>query len=355
MVYQKTNWNPYDETKSEQENIENNAVVTAEKMNHLEDGLVAHENDKSNIHAVTAAQTGAYTKKETDDKFVPKTQTATATQAGILKVIHGLTSADQLSALSAAAGKSLDDKIRNIPIQKISPKPATDLPSTYSVGISITDGTTNLGYPNNWCIVQTVKFDATRATQYCYPMKYLTDNDKLYMRAFGSSSDSWGEWQPIIMGKDVIDNLTSILTNMPLSANQGKTLNDKINIINAKIADTGWVNGTWGTDITSYNSDSSDLIRFRKIGNEVYFKGVAKNTKVLPTGVQVLVKNIPAAFIPSDGLNVYFPVMQGSNKYTWHCALKATDKTLTLERYGSTSIIDVPANQWLPFSGSYPV
>lgn len=121
------------------------------------------------------------------------------------------------------------------------------------------------------------------------------------------------------------------------------------------IEDTGWVNGTWGTGITSYNNDSSDLIRFRKIGNEVYFKGVAKNTKVLPTGVQVLVKNIPAAFIPSDGLNVYFPVMQGSNKYTWHCALKATDKTLTLERYGTTSIIELPVNQWLPFSGSYPV
>lgn len=123
----------------------------------------------------------------------------------------------------------------------------------------------------------------------------------------------------------------------------------------AVIEDTGWVNGTWGTGITSYNSDSSDLIRFRKIGNEVYFKGVAKNTKALPTGAQILVKNIPVAFIPSDGLNVYFPVMQGSNKYTWHCTLKAADKTLTLDRYGSTAIIEVPTNQWLPFSGSYPV
>ena len=316
-----------------------------------------------------------YTKKETDDKFVPKTQTATATQAGILKVIHGLTSTDQLSALSAADGKALDNKISNIPIQKIAPKPATDLPSTYSVGISITDGTTNLGYPNNYCIVETIKYDTTRATQYCFPRQYLVETDKIYIRSFGSSSDSWGEWQTIIMGKDIVHNLTTTATDLPLSAGMGKQLKESVvnTVDNQTIGgiknftampklngadlfeDAGWVNGTWGTDITSFNNDSSNLIRFRKIGNEVYFKGVATNTKVLPIGVQVLAKNIPAEFIPYDGLNVFFPVMQGSNKYTWHCALKATDKTLTLERYGSTSIIEVPLNQWLPFSGSYPV
>jgi hypothetical protein len=320
-----------------------------------------------------------YTKKETDDKFVPKTQTATATQAGIAKVIDSFASTDTLSALSALKGKQLNEKIDSR-IRLISPKPAADIPSTYQEGISIGDGNTALGYPLDTCLIVTIKYNINRIVQYCYPKSYdgAFSAAQPQIRGAGTTQDTWSIWQKIILGKDVVHNVDSISETLPLSAGMGKFINDKANqrvdlTTNQTIGgiknftsmpklngvdlfeDTGWVNGTWGTDITSFNNDSSNLIRFRKIGNEVYFKGVATNTKVLPIGVQVLVKNIPAEFIPSDGLNVFFPVMQGSIKNTWHCALKATDKTLTLERYGTTSIIEVPANQWLPFSGSYPV
>ncbi|BDH82524.1 hypothetical protein [Lactococcus lactis] len=110
MSYDKQTWNKYDELKTEEENIENGAVVTDNRMNHMETGIGdndanlashladknnphkvtaaqvgldkvdnvkqaskvefdSHVNNKSNPHAVTASQVGAYSKSETDTKF----------------------------------------------------------------------------------------------------------------------------------------------------------------------------------------------------------------------------------------------------------------------------------------------
>lgn len=65
MSYEKQTWNKYDDLKTEEENIENGAVVTDNRMNHIEDGigdnntnLALHLADKNNPHKVTAAQVG---------------------------------------------------------------------------------------------------------------------------------------------------------------------------------------------------------------------------------------------------------------------------------------------------------
>lgn len=65
MSYEKQTWNKYDELKTEEENIENGAVVTDNRMNHMETGigdndanLASHLADKNNPHKVTAAQVG---------------------------------------------------------------------------------------------------------------------------------------------------------------------------------------------------------------------------------------------------------------------------------------------------------
>ncbi|WP_394530002.1 pyocin knob domain-containing protein [Lactococcus lactis subsp. lactis] len=65
MSYDKQTWNKYDELKTEEENIENGAVVTDNRMNHMETGigdndanLASHLADKNNPHKVTAAQVG---------------------------------------------------------------------------------------------------------------------------------------------------------------------------------------------------------------------------------------------------------------------------------------------------------
>lgn len=58
MAYEKQTWIPYDDNKTEEQNIQAGAVVTAERINHLEDGLDEHDKDTTNPHKVTKAQVG---------------------------------------------------------------------------------------------------------------------------------------------------------------------------------------------------------------------------------------------------------------------------------------------------------
>ena len=65
MSYEKQTWNKYDDLKTEEENIENGAVVTDNRMNHMESGigdndnnLASHLANTNNPHKVTAAQVG---------------------------------------------------------------------------------------------------------------------------------------------------------------------------------------------------------------------------------------------------------------------------------------------------------
>lgn len=65
MVYEKQTWNKYDDLKSEEENIQNGAVVTDNRMNHIEEGIsdidqgvTLHVSNQDNPHSVTKEQVG---------------------------------------------------------------------------------------------------------------------------------------------------------------------------------------------------------------------------------------------------------------------------------------------------------
>lgn len=58
MAYEKQTWIPYDDNKTEEQNIQDGAVVTAERINHLETGLDEHDKNTTNPHKVTKAQVG---------------------------------------------------------------------------------------------------------------------------------------------------------------------------------------------------------------------------------------------------------------------------------------------------------
>ncbi|MGF2162395.1 hypothetical protein ACQUE0_22290, partial [Enterococcus avium] len=79
MAYEKQTWISYDDNKTEEQNIKDGAVVTAERMNHIEDGVEAqatkiefdaHLDDKENPHEVTAHQVGALTVEETSANVI---------------------------------------------------------------------------------------------------------------------------------------------------------------------------------------------------------------------------------------------------------------------------------------------
>lgn len=65
MSYEKQVWSKYDDLKPEEENIENGAVVTDNRMNHIEEGIEDNSNavenhvaNMSNPHLVTKTQIG---------------------------------------------------------------------------------------------------------------------------------------------------------------------------------------------------------------------------------------------------------------------------------------------------------
>lgn len=79
MAYEKQTWVSYDDNKTEEQNIQNGAVVTAERMNHIENGVEAqatkielknHLEDKENPHEVTAHQVGALTAEESSANVI---------------------------------------------------------------------------------------------------------------------------------------------------------------------------------------------------------------------------------------------------------------------------------------------
>lgn len=105
MSYEKQTWNQYDELKTEEENIKNGAVVTDNRMNHMESGigdndnnLASHLADTNNPHKVTAAQVGLSNvdnvkqaaKTDFDSHVNNKNNphTVTAVQIGLDKVIN---------------------------------------------------------------------------------------------------------------------------------------------------------------------------------------------------------------------------------------------------------------------------
>lgn len=79
MAYEKQTWIPYDDNKTEEQNIQNGAVATAERMNHIENGVEAqatkielknHLEDKENPHEVTAHQVGTLTAEESSANVI---------------------------------------------------------------------------------------------------------------------------------------------------------------------------------------------------------------------------------------------------------------------------------------------
>ena len=69
MVYTKQSWVEYDENLSEQQNIEVGAVVTSNKLNHMESGIDAESKKVSDIE-LTLKNLSYYTQLEVDEMLI---------------------------------------------------------------------------------------------------------------------------------------------------------------------------------------------------------------------------------------------------------------------------------------------
>ena len=125
-----------------------------------------------------------------------------------------------------------------------------------------------------------------------------------------------------------------------------------------KIKDTGWITvNTFFNGCTHYGASSK--VRVRQYGNVVSIIGTIGNSKVLSTkstgnGLPVVeMFKLPDEIeVPMEDIRF---VQQGSGINRFSLSIDYNARTVNIERYGTTSLIDVPANQWLNVTCSYLV
>lgn len=130
MTYEKQTWNKYDDLKTEEENIQNGAVVTDNRMNHMEEGIstidleiTSHESNKTNPHSVTKEQVGLSnvsnygiateaeaTAGTSDEKYMTPALTKKAAKSYVDKTDVGLSNVDNVKQASKS---EFDDHTAN--------------------------------------------------------------------------------------------------------------------------------------------------------------------------------------------------------------------------------------------------
>lgn len=125
-----------------------------------------------------------------------------------------------------------------------------------------------------------------------------------------------------------------------------------------KIKDTGWITvNTFFNGCTHYGGNSK--VRVRQYGNVVSIIGAIGNSKVLSTKSTSDGFPIVAMFKLPDKIDVPMEnirfVQQGSGLNRFSLEIDYNTRTVNIERYGTTSAIDVPAGQWLNVACSYLV
>lgn len=120
MSYEKQTWNKYDELKTEEENIENGAVVTDNRMNHMETGigdndanLASHFADKNNPHKVTAAQVGLDKVDNIKQASKVEFDSHTSDNSNPHKVTAAQIGLDKVDNIQQAAKTDFDSHVNN--------------------------------------------------------------------------------------------------------------------------------------------------------------------------------------------------------------------------------------------------
>lgn len=141
----------------------------------------------------------------------------------------------------------------------------------------------------------------------------------------------------------------------PLSAenlNQLQTNTEEaINEVNENLTvGSGWIDLEWTSDFENYNNYSGVNPQYRRIGKEVYLRGVATPTKDIPgSATENTMFNLPEGVRPSKDIH---KICQGTGKNTWLLIVN-TDGKVTFSRYGISDSVTAKKGNWLPFNIVY--
>ena len=153
-----------------------------------------------------------------------------------------------------------------------------------------------------------------------------------------------------IMRSEVRNDVASTDTNLPLSANQGRLLNNKVdtksdsNHTHENISDSGWQNVVFESGFQNY--DANHPVRYRRIGKIVHLEGIIKNSSAFTPGTS----EQKVAFINDVYCRPSYPqyaLMQGTDGNKFLLAIN-TNGNISIARYGTTAATtQVGAGAWL--------
>ena len=126
---------------------------------------------------------------------------------------------------------------------------------------------------------------------------------------------------------------------------------DSNNKVNVKgITDDAWHTGSYQSPFSNYGDVPENAPHYRKYGDVVSFYGRA-TVKAEQADATYTLFTLPEGYRPSY-LGRYLGLMQGSGANKWLLAV-ATNGTVSVSRYGTTSNTTIPVNAWLTFSGTF--
>lgn len=126
----------------------------------------------------------------------------------------------------------------------------------------------------------------------------------------------------------------------------------KILELEEKIADTGWIDLKWTSDFENYNNYSDINPQYRRIGKEVYLRGVATPAEDIPgSATEITMFNLPEGVRPSRDVP---RICQGTGKNTWLLRVN-TDGRVTFSRYGISGSVTAKNGNWLVFEINFTI
>lgn len=126
----------------------------------------------------------------------------------------------------------------------------------------------------------------------------------------------------------------------------------KILELEEKIADTGWIDLKWTSDFKNYDNNSDNNPQYRRIGKEVYLRGVATPAKDIPgNATEITMFNLPEGVRPSKDVP---KICQGTGKNTWLLMVN-TDGKVTFSRYGISGSVTAKNGNWLVFETNFAI
>lgn len=114
--------------------------------------------------------------------------------------------------------------------------------------------------------------------------------------------------------------------------------------------DTGWKEATLNSNFTSYTTGTTP--EYRKIGNIVEIRGSVKPTsEIIGSTTGITIFTLPTGFRPTKDI---LEVCQGSGRNVWLLHIK-TSGAVTIARYGTTSVENIPTSAWLSFNKTFMI